>query len=381
MASIEITVTSIAVLAFLLTYFSLAGATTYASQGKASSVVVVGKVFCDTCLEDRLSENGYVISGASIAVECELNRKMMTISFLGKTDENGEFRLELPSDIFQSTDQLNNCWARPRNSPYDSCNIPRISEPPKLSLQSASNGVVTYSAGSFSYRHETVPPSCYSEDLLAMIRGRAMTEDVDQSSKAGQRTPTIPSLPPASLPSVPPLPKFTIPPLPSVPPLPKTPPLPSIPPLPKMSPLPSAPPLPKISPLPQFSVPPLPKISPLPGAPPLPKISPLPHFSVPPLPKMSPLPSAPPLPKISPLPQLSVPPLPKTSPLPSAPTLPKIAPLPQLSVPPLPKTPPLPQLSFPPFPKPTIPGSPPIPQIPNFQFPPIPFLTPPPPSH
>eukprot|EP00253_Pinus_taeda_P010388 PITA_10388 len=379
MASIEIPVTSIAVLAFLLTYLSLAGATTYANQGKASSIVVVGKVFCDTCLQDRLSENGYVISGASIAVECELNRKMMTISFLGKTDGNGEFRVELPSDMFQSADQLSNCWVKPRNSPYDSCNIPRMSAPSKLSLQSASNGLVTYSAGLFSYRHESVPPSCYSEDLLSMIRGRAMAEDVDQSSKAGQQTPTIPSLPPASLPSVPPLPKFTIPPLPSVPPLPKTPPLPSIPPLPKtpplpsipplpkMSPLPSAPPLPKISPLPQFSVPPLPKMSPLPGAPPLPKISPLPQFSVPPLPKMSPLPSAPPLPK--------------TSPLLSAPPLPKIAPLPQLSVPPLPQTPPLPQLSFPPFPKPTIPGSPPIPQIPTFQFPPIPFLTPPPPSH
>eukprot|EP00253_Pinus_taeda_P029685 PITA_29685 len=318
MASIEIPATSITVLAFLLSYLTLARATTFASQGKASSILIVGKVFCDTCLEDRLSENGYVISGASIAVECELNRKTMTISFLGETDENGEFRVELPSGIFQSTDQLNNCWARPRNSPYDSCNIPRISAPSKLSLLSASNGVMTYSAGSFSYRHETVPPSCYSEDLLSMIHGRAMAEDVDQSSKAGQQMPTIPPLPqfpPATLPGVAPLPKFTIRPLPSVPPLPKTPPLPSIP-----------------------------------------------H-----LPKMSPLPSAPPLRRISPLPQLSVPPLPKTSPLPSAP--------------PLPKTPPLPQLSFPPFPKPTIPGSPPIPQIPIFQFPPIPFLTPPPPSH
>eukprot|EP00253_Pinus_taeda_P017595 PITA_17595 len=362
MASIEIPATSITVLAFLSTYLALAGATTYANQGKDSSILVVGKVFCDTCLDDRLSENGYVISGAPIAVECELNRKMMSISFLGETDENGEFRVELPSNIFQAANQLNNCWVKPRNSPYDSCNIPRISAPSKLSLQSASHGVVTYSAGSFSYRHETVPPSCYSKDLLAIIRGRAMAEDVDQSSKAGQQTPTIPSLPqfpPVTLPGGPPLPKFSIPPLPSVPPLPK------------------------ISPLPQFSVPPLPKMSPLPGGPPLPKISPLPQFSVPPLPKMSPLPSAPPLPKISPLPQLSVPPLPKTSPLPSAPPLPKIAPLPQLSVPPLPKTP-LPQLTFPPFPKPNIPGSPPypqVPQIPSFQFPPIPFLTPPPPSH
>ena len=46
-------------LCFFLSYLALAAATNYASE----SVVVVGKVFCDPCLEHRLSENGYVISG------------------------------------------------------------------------------------------------------------------------------------------------------------------------------------------------------------------------------------------------------------------------------------------------------------------------------
>jgi len=64
MASAEIPAISI-VLAFFLSYLALGGASNYAVQEKPSeSVLVVGKVFCDTCLEHRLSENGYVISGS-----------------------------------------------------------------------------------------------------------------------------------------------------------------------------------------------------------------------------------------------------------------------------------------------------------------------------
>jgi hypothetical protein len=127
-------------------------------------------------------------TGALIAVECGLNRKTITTSIIGETDENGEFKVELPYSIFHSADQLNKCWVRPRNSPYDSCRIPSKSAPSKLTLQSSYNGVLTYSAGSFSYRHETVPPSCYRKDFISMVRGRVMAENVDQ------HTSTIPSL-------------------------------------------------------------------------------------------------------------------------------------------------------------------------------------------
>jgi len=327
MVSVNIPVISITVLGFLLSYLALGAASNYANQEKISeSVVVVGKVFCDTCLENRLSENGYVISGASIAVECALNRKGMSVSVTGETNQNGEFKVEIPSNIFHLADQMNKCWVRPRSSPLVSCKIPSMPAPSKLKLQSNSNGVLTYSAGSFSYRHETVPVSCYSEDFLTVIRGRAIAEDADQSSKAGQQTPTIPSLPkfpPAGLPNAPTLPKFSIPPLPSVPPLPKTPSLPSAPALPQTPPLPGVPPLPQTPPLP----------------------------SVPPLPQTPPLPSGPPLLQTSPLPQFGVPPFP----IPSIP-------------------------GFPPLQIPNIPQIPQIPQIPSFQIPQIPFLTPPTPG-
>jgi len=281
------------VLGFFLSFLALGAASNYAAEEKASaSVVVTGNVFCDTCLEHSLSENGYVISGASVALECSLNRKTMTVSITAETDENGEFKVELPSNIFHSADPLNKCSVKPLRSPYDSCSIPSKSAPSSLTLQSESNGVLTYNAGSFSYRHETVPAKCYSGDFVRMMRGRAMAENVDESSKAIQPTPTIPSLPNFPVPT---LPNFGIPPLPNIP-LPTIPSLPNAPPLPTLPSIPSlpnAPPLPTIPSLP--NAPPLPTIPTLPNAPPLtiptsvpslPNIPTLPTFSVPPFPQI-----------------------------------------------------------------------------------------------
>jgi len=282
MAFVEIPAIPI-VLGFFLGYLALgAAATHYGAREKASgSVMVIGNVFCDACLEGRPSKNGYVISGASVAVECRLNRKTLTVSIItGETDENGEFKVELPSNIFHSADPLNKCWVKPVKSPYDFCRIPSKSAPSSLTLQSESNGVVTYNAGSLSYRHETVPPSCYRKDFLRMIKGRAVSENFDQSSKAGQQIPTIPLLPKLPLRSLPnhsPLTNFGIAPLPQISPLPSILPLPIIPPLPPLPtipplpPLPTIPPLPKIPPLPPHTFPPSPQNT-IPGLPPLAQI-------------------------------------------------------------------------------------------------------------
>jgi len=289
MALLEIPAQSI-VLGFFLSYLALGAATNSAAEEKDSgSVVVTGNVFCDACLEGRPSQNGYVISGASVALECNLNRKTMSVSITAETDENGEFKVELPSNIFHSADPLNKCWVKPLRSPYDFCRIPSNSEPSRLRLLSESNGVVAYNAPSFSYRHETVPASCYREAILRMIKGRAAAENFDQSSKPSQQIPTIPLLPKLplhSFPNHPPLSNFSIPPLPKISPLPEIPPLPRIPPLPTIPPLP---PLPIIPPLPKIPAPP-----PLPTLPPLPKISPLPPHTFPPSPKET-IPGLPPL--------------------------------------------------------------------------------------
>lgn len=106
-------------------------ATNIAAEDKASgSVMVTGNVFCDACLEGKRSENGYIISGASVAVECRLNRKtMMTVSIRGEIDEKGEFKVELPSNIFESADQLSMCFVKLLKSPDKSSWIPSKSAP------------------------------------------------------------------------------------------------------------------------------------------------------------------------------------------------------------------------------------------------------------
>jgi len=341
MASGEIRTISI-VLGFFLSYLALGGASNYADLEKASeSVVIVAKVFCDTCLEDRFSENGYAISGASIAVECFLNRKTMTVPIIGETDDDGVFMVELPSSIFLSADQLNQCLVRPRNSPEESCRIPSKSAPSKLTLQSDSNGVLTYSAGSFSYRPETVPSSCYREDSFPTVKGQATAKNVDQSLKAGQETLTNPRLPkfePATFPN------FGIPPLPQIPSRPTIPRLPKLPRLPSFgyAPLPTTPPLPSIAPPPSSGSAPQPSIPPLPSFPPLNSIPHLPKIHL--------------LPRNRSLPYFGLPPLP------TIPPLPKTAPLPNFGHPPfLPELPPLRSLNLPPFPEPTIPGPPSLP--------------------
>merc|ERR1711915_825176 len=273
MASVEIPAIIPILVGFLLSYLALGAATNSAASG---SVVVTGNVFCDACLEVRPSQNGYVISGASVALECSLNRKTMTISITAETDENGQFKLKLPSNIFHSADPLNKCWVKPLRSPYNFCRIPSNSEPSRLTLLSESNGVVTYNAGSFSYRHETVPASCYREAVLRMIKGRGVAENFDQSSKPSQQIPTIPLLPKLpllSLPNHPPLTNSSIPPLHTISPLPEIPPLPRIPlpTIPPHPPLPTLPRLPKIPRLPPHTFPPSPKNT-VPGLPPLAQI-------------------------------------------------------------------------------------------------------------
>ncbi|GLJ33324.1 hypothetical protein SUGI_0670410 [Cryptomeria japonica] len=278
---------------FISTFASASRSNSY-EEGiqKPNSVVVKGSVFCDT----QLSETAYFLPGALVAVECSINsnRKWKStnqmISVEGETNEDGEFRVELP--IMYNLNPGRSCSVRLLSSPHESCNIPSISESSQLILiTSDSSEVQTYSSTPLSYRAS-------EQVIITSIPHRRVLQ----------------------LPSIPPLPKVSLPPLPSILPLPKL----------------SVPPLPNI---PNVVAPPLPKLS----FPPLPSVPSLPKLSVPPLPSVSPLPkpSVPPLPN-TPLPNLSVPPL----------NIPNPPPVPKISFPPLPPftQPPLPSFNFPPFP-------------------------------
>ncbi|KAH9316310.1 hypothetical protein KI387_024937 [Taxus chinensis] len=335
----------------LLFLFALSvGATS--TNSYQQDIVVRGTVFCDT---NPFSDSTYFLPGALVSVECSINsnRKWKSshgiVSIQGETDENGEFRVELP--VIHNINPTRSCSVRLLSSPHESCDTPSIPASSQLALSSSysNEDIQTYVCTPLSYRSSTKQQQ--QTIISSFPRHRALE---DSTSKATSSPPPLPTIPQ--------LPKFSLPPLPSIPPLPKLsfPPLPTIPSL--NIPNTVAPPLPTLSVPPLPSIPSLPKLS----VPPLPSVPTLPKFSVPPLSNAPTLPS------------LSIPPLP------NAPTLPN------LSIPPLPNAPPLPNLSVPPFKTPTLPplnfpNTPPLPKLSfpplsSFMFPPIPFFTPPPPS-
>uniref|UniRef100_A0A0C9RJW8 TSA: Wollemia nobilis Ref_Wollemi_Transcript_14131_941 transcribed RNA sequence n=1 Tax=Wollemia nobilis TaxID=56998 RepID=A0A0C9RJW8_9CONI len=184
----------------------------------SSSVVVQGKVFCNTCPNPGASDSTYFIPGASVAVECSLNRKTATsLRVEGETDEMGEFKIEIPSLLHSKPER---CSAQLIRSPHASCNVPSIATSPNFILTADLDGVRTYSAGALSYRPHIVPSVCYTKDSgsdIVFVHGRGALATKDSLA-------AIPDLPiPPGL--VPPLPDLPVPPG-LVPPIPGTPPMP-----------------------------------------------------------------------------------------------------------------------------------------------------------
>jgi len=134
-------------------------------EKRLSNVVVVGNVFCDTCFKHQFSEEGsHVIIDALVALECIINRKTTASVNVGKSDENGDFSVDVPSP-FHPKERMNRCSVRLLNSSEGSCNTPSTTAPYKLSLKSNTNGVRTYTAGSLSYRPQHIPLFCYKETV------------------------------------------------------------------------------------------------------------------------------------------------------------------------------------------------------------------------
>jgi len=134
-------------------------------EEKLSNVVVVGNVFCDTCLKHQFSrESSHVITGALVALECSINRKTTASITRVESDEYGDFAVDIPS-LFHLEERINRCSVSLLSSPEDSCNTPSTTAPSKLVLLSNSNGLRTYSAGSLSYHPQDIPCFCYEETV------------------------------------------------------------------------------------------------------------------------------------------------------------------------------------------------------------------------
>eukprot|EP00249_Psilotum_nudum_P027105 c34411_g1_i1 orf=345-1307(-) len=266
-------------------------------RNRPSSVTISGSVFCDQCVQQRFTKNSSILHGAIIAAECKAKRSTVrTVRVTATTDQNGMFKLEIPTTIARSPRRLRRCVVLLVSSPIKSCSAqPSIPKPfSSMSLKSKLGSHYIYSAGFLSYTPDSPASFCHknTQRIAAIDKIIASTSHKKTHSISNITEPA--ALPP--VPFLPPIPYFTSPPLvpglPSIPLLPQPPSLPPLilPPIPILTP-PSFPPLPVTPvvpylPLPPLILPPLPLLSPpvTPSLPPLlPGLPPLPSIPLPPL--------------------------------------------------------------------------------------------------
>ncbi|KAK6913401.1 hypothetical protein RJ641_023002 [Dillenia turbinata] len=298
---------------------------------KLSSAVVVGTVYCDTCFQQDFSKSSHFISGALVAVECRDGSAEPTFRQEVKTNEHGEFRVNLPFSVSKHVKKIKNCSVKLISSSEPYCAVASTATSSALHLKSRKPGSHIFSAGFFTFKPLKQPILCNQKPSIS-------------NSKQFNSMKTL--LPPPEFPVFPnpttPWPTSPIPYHNPVPLLPMLPPLPQLPPLPPLPSLPQLPPIPgNLIPVPAKSqgstslgeqkdalldfflpTPPL-----LPSTPPSIGI-PLPPNPFQPPSLLPPLPFQPP-----PSPIINIPPLPNLPPLVSSPPPPPAFPIP---IPPFP---------------------------------------------
>ncbi|XVE72281.1 hypothetical protein DITRI_Ditri11bG0026900 [Diplodiscus trichospermus] len=312
---------------FLVLLFSfIFGNFSEGSHHQKQSAVVVGTVYCDTCFQEDFSRTSHFISGASVAVECKDGTSEPGFRQEVKTNENGEFKIDLPFSVSKHVKKIKGCSVKLIRSSEPYCGVASTASSSSLHLKSRKHGTHIFSAGFFTFKPLKQPilcnqkPSVHNPKLL----GNKKTEG-DSILKPPILFPNQ-FLPPPIFPPNP----FQPPPL--LPPL--LPPNPFQPPPAPLIPNPFQPPPAPLIPNP-FQPPPAPLIpnpfqpAPAPVFPPNPFMpppaSPAPLFPFPPIPGLTPPSPPPPSPPFFPfpLPPFPFPPIPPFPGIPPALTSPK----------------------------------------------------------
>ncbi|CAA2981203.1 leucine-rich repeat extensin-like protein 3 [Olea europaea var. sylvestris] len=204
-------------------------------QNKLHSAVVVGTVYCDTCFHQDFSKASHFISGASVAVECENTGSRPGFRQKVKTNEHGEFKVNLPFSVSKHVKKIRGCSVKLISSGEPFCTVAATATSSSLHLKSRKEGTHIYSAGFFTFKPLKQPELCDQKPIIKNSREM----DSEKSLISNPNDPTF--APPIQDPrSDPPALGQFLPPLPQLPPLPPLPRLPNLPPLPGMPNLPPA---------------------------------------------------------------------------------------------------------------------------------------------
>ncbi|KAK4801532.1 hypothetical protein SAY86_022019 [Trapa natans] len=155
--------------------------------------------------------------GASVAVECRHGPTGRTFRQEAKTNNQGEFSVNLPFSVGKHVRKINSCSVELIGSNQPFCSVASSS----LHLQSRRQGTHIFSAGLFTFKPLKQPNTCNGPSVevnsnKGLIPPPPLKEPTTKPQSAGLLVP-LPSLP-----ILPPLPQ--LPPLPSLPSFPKRPP-------------------------------------------------------------------------------------------------------------------------------------------------------------
>ncbi|XP_073023900.1 uncharacterized protein [Primulina eburnea] len=331
------------------------------NQKKLPSAVLVGTVYCDSCFHQDFPKASHVMEGATVAVECMNTRSSPSFRQEVKTDNHGEFKVDLPFSVSKHVKKIKGCSVKliSSNEPY--CAVAATATSTSLNLKSKKEGVHIFSAGFFTFKPLNQPQVCDQKPRIGNVKKQGV-DGGKSSMVSNANDPAFlqpvqdPLYNPPVLGHLQPLP--LLPRLPPLPQLPQLPPLPGIPYLPPLPGIETAIKPPKLSDE-EINLPATSKIPLIPNPFNPTNIFP-PNPLRPPslLPPVVPSPPASIFPPVFPSPPATI--FPPVFPAPPSPPFFKLPPIPGFTPSAPPPPPPFP-ISFPPFPFQPTPGFPGVP--------------------
>ncbi|CAH8386720.1 unnamed protein product [Eruca vesicaria subsp. sativa] len=208
--------TTFSVWYILMIFIGLSQGHQHLRKKTRSSAVVVGTVYCDTCFNSAFSKSpNHIISGAIVAVECLDTNSKPSFRQEVKTDEHGEFKVNLPFSVSKHVKKIKRCSVKLLSSSQPYCSIAASATSSSLKrLKRRKHGENTrvFSAGFFTFKPENQPEIC-SQKPINLRGAKPLLPDPSfpppiQDPVPDNPLPILPILPPLvdlPLPTLPPL--------------------------------------------------------------------------------------------------------------------------------------------------------------------------------
>ncbi|KAI3919615.1 hypothetical protein MKX01_018438 [Papaver californicum] len=156
------------------------------------SAIVIGTVFCGACFQQDFSQtSSHFISGATVAVECNRNKRSSKASFYKqvKTNKHGKFQVHLPLSVGKHVKKIKECTVKLISCSEPFCAIASSATSSSLHLKSRKQGTHVFSAGFFTFKPLKEPELCNQKPS-------SETSEEFGSIKHFSFTPSIPTFSP-----------------------------------------------------------------------------------------------------------------------------------------------------------------------------------------